>query len=234
MYSIHNDVHKDVEIVIISMCPPAAPGEKPKRKLIISGVALTDSQEASEEASKLYLTNPILDKAEASKFAKTSSLAEQREDQIRANPEGWRYFVDNIWVDGETEEIIQRIKPLFVDLPEPEGFTIWFSMGPVRKLPDMALSMQSPAYVATYLLSEDITHDSRNRKWLDDAMEYAQPVTKGTYLGDSDFSNRQLKFMEDENFARLQQIIQERDPENLFVRYLAKDPSTLNKNHWEL
>jgi hypothetical protein len=182
----------------------------------------------------LFLTNPILDKAIVSKFAKTSSLAEQREDQIRANPEGWRYFVDNIWVDGDTEEIIQRIKPLFVDIPEPEGFTIWFSMGPVRQLPDMALSMQSPAYVAAYLLSENENHDGANRKWLDDAMVQAQPVTKGTYLGDSDFGNRQLKFMEDANYAKLQQIIADRDPENLFVRYLAKDPANLNKNHWEL
>lgn len=234
MYSVHNDIHQDVEIVIVSMTPPAPEGQEAKRVLVVSGVALTESQEASEEASKLFLTNPILDKAIVSKFAKTSTLAEQREDQIRANPEGWRYFVDNIWVDGDTEEIIQRIKPLFVDLPEPEGFTIWFSMGPVRQLPDMALSMQSPAYVATYLLSENENNDPRNRKWLDDAMVHAQAVTKGTYLGDSDFGNRQLKFMEDENFARLQQIIADRDPDNLFVRYLAKDPSTLNKNHWEL
>jgi hypothetical protein len=107
-------------------------------------------------------------------------------------------------------------------------------MGPVRQLPDMALSMQSPAYVAAYLLSENENRDGANRKWLDDAMVHAQPVTKGTYLGDSDFGNRQLKFMEDANYAKLQEIIASRDPENLFVRYLAKDPSTLNKNHWEL
>jgi hypothetical protein len=47
-------------------------------------------------------------------------------------------------------------------------------------------------------------------------------------------TNRQVKFMADENFARLQKVIADRDPENRFVRYLAKDPSTVNKNHWQI
>jgi hypothetical protein len=59
-------------------------------------------------------------------------------------------------------------------------------------------------------------------------------VTKGQYLGDSDMGNRQLKFMADENYTKLQQIIQDRDPNGLFVRYLAKDSATVNQNHWEL
>lgn len=104
-------------------------------------------------------------------------------------------------------------------------------MGPVRELPDMAFSMQSPGYIATYLVSEDENNDAANRAWLNGAMAGAQSVTKGQYLGDSDMTNRQLKFMADDNFARLQQIIKDRDPNNLFVRYLAKDPATVNQNH---
>jgi hypothetical protein len=161
-------------------------------------------------------------------------MAERKRQQVAANPEGMRYFVDNIWVDGDTEEIIDGIAPLFTDLPEPRGFTIWFSMGPVRELPDMAFSMQSPGYVATYLISEDASRDVENRAWLNGAMARAQSVTVGQYLGDSDMTNRQVKFMADENFARLQKVIADRDPENRFVRYLAKDPSTVNKNHWQI
>jgi hypothetical protein len=40
--------------------------------------------------------------------------------------------------------------------------------------------------------------------------------------------------MADENFARLQDIIARRDPEARFVRYLAQDHKTINRNHWEL
>jgi hypothetical protein len=47
-------------------------------------------------------------------------------------------------------------------------------------------------------------------------------------------TRRQLKFMAHENYARLEQIIAERDPEGRFARYLASDPTRLNRNHWEL
>ena len=93
---------------------------------------------------------------------------------------------------------------------------------------------QAPAYIATYLAYEDSANDARNRAWLNEAMVAAQSVTVGQYLGDSDMTNRQLKFMADENYAKLQDIINTRDPEGRFVRYLAKDPATINKNHWQL
>ena len=234
MYSVHNEISKDVEIVVVSMTPPSQNGEPRKRVFAVTGVALTDSFDQAEEALAHFQTCPVLDRALVNEKHMTSSLAQQRVEQERMNPEHWRYFTDNIWVDGDTEEILEKIEPLFRDLPEPEAFTIWFSMGPVRELPDMAFSMQSPAYVATYLVSNNEENDASNRSWINSAMAAAQSVTKGQYLGDSDMGNRQLKFMADENFARLQQIIAERDPENLFVRYLAKDPATVNQNHWEL
>ena len=147
-------------------------------------------------------------------------------------PVSWQ---DDLAPLPRSERIVkEKQRPLFTDLPEPQGFTIWFSMGPIRELPDMAFSMQTPGYVATYLVSEDESRDGENRAWLNSAMAGAQSVTVGQYLGDSDMTNRQVKFMADENFARLQQIIAERDPANLFVRYLAKDPSTVNKNHWQI
>ena len=42
-----------------------------------------------------------------------------------------------------------------------------------------------------------------------------------------------MKFMADENFARLKQIQQEWDPENLFVGYLAGPNGATNRNHWD-
>lgn len=234
MYSVHNDISPDIEIVCVSMTPEGPDGQPGERVFLVTGVCLSDTWEDADAKLAIFQTCPVLDRAIMNEPHKTSSLAEQREDQMRANPEHWRYFVDNIWVDGDTEEIIERIEPLFVDIPEPTGFTIWFSMGPVRELPDMAFSLQSPAYIATYLVSNDENNDARNRKWLDDAMVNAQPVTVGQYTGDSDFGNRQLKFLSDKNFARLMEIIAQRDPNGLFARYYSKDFATLNRNHWEL
>ena len=63
-------------------------------------------------------------------------------------------------------------------------------------------------------------------------MAKARGVTKGTYLGDSDFGNRQLRFMSSENYARLQRVIEDRDPDGRFMRYLTKDAAKLNTNDW--
>jgi FAD/FMN-containing dehydrogenase len=234
IYQVHNVLAPTVELVVVSACPLDENGKPGKRMLIVDALALVDSKEEAEAALAPMRTNPLLQKAVVNVDCGVTSMAERKRQQVEANPEGARYFVDNIWVDGETETIIDGIAPLFTDLPEPQGFTIWFSMGPIRELPDMAFSMQTPGYVATYLVSEDESHDDENRAWLNSAMAGAQSVTVGQYLGDSDMTNRQLKFMADDNFARLQQIIADRDPENRFVRYLAKDPATVNKNHWQI
>jgi FAD/FMN-containing dehydrogenase len=233
MYEVEPTISPDVEIVCVSMCPPSMNGEPRQRVYVVTGVALSETAEAAQEALAPLQTCPIIDRAFENKVYE-SSLAEQREDQLRMNPENWRYYADNAWIDGDVEDVIEALTPVFSTAPEPDSFTIWFGNGLMRELPDMAFSLQSPAYVATYLAYEDSANDARNRAWLNEAMVAAQPVTVGQYLGDSDMTNKQLKFMADENFAKLQDIIAKRDPEGRFVRYLAKDPANVNKNHWQL
>ena len=176
----------------------------------------------------------MLDRAIAVVDAAPTTLAAQRADQVRANPEHARYLVDNAWVDGEPGEIAAALRPLFVDLPTPTSFTIWFSMAPLRPLPDMAFSLQTDAYVASYCIAEDADQDEPIRRWLAEAWRAAQPVTVGQYLGDSDMTSRQLRVLGDTQWERLQQVIDDRDPEGRFVRYLAAEPATVNRNHWEV
>jgi hypothetical protein len=233
MYEAHNQISPDVEIVCVSLTPPSVNGEPRERVFVVTGVALVDSHEEAAIALAPFQENPIIDRALVNEKHITSSLAQQREEQIRMNPEHWRYFVDNIWVDGETDEIIEKIEPLFRDLPEPEAFTIWFSMGPVREIPDMAFSMQSEIYFSAYTVWEDEADDERMQGWTANAVRTMEPWTKGQYLGDSDLSKRQVKFMSDENFAKLKTIQAVRDPQNLFVGYLAGPNGATNRNHWE-
>lgn len=235
MYSVHRTIDENVEIVVVSKTMEPDQNGQVHRRLVLSGVALTNTKESGDAALAPFAQNPFLDRAVAVKHAFTSTLADQREEQEAQNPEHARYIVDNIWAEGQCAEVVKRIKPLFTELPSDLSFTIWFSNGIMRPLPeDMAFSMQSEAYVATYMVYEDQSKDLEYRQKLNQMMDYAQPVTVGQYLGDSDMSNRQLKFMSDENFDRLQRIIEQRDPDERFVRFLAKDPVNINKNHWEI
>jgi FAD/FMN-containing dehydrogenase len=98
----------------------------------------------------------------------------------------------------------------------------------------MALSLQSEIYLAIYTIWDDEADDARCCNWLARQMTTLEPVTLGQYLGDSDFTTRSLKFMSDANWARLQAIRAQRDPEGLFVSYLTSNPLTLNQNPWEM
>ena len=230
MYSIHTGISPDVEIVCVSTTDEGSG----RRVFLVSGVALTGTAEQATAALAPFQTSPVLDRALFAQASAESSLAEQKESQVRANPPHARYVVDNAWVDGDPADILEAVEPLFRDLPTPAAFTIWFSMAPLRELPDMAFSMQSEAYIATYLVDDDASRDAANREWLNDAMRGARPVTVGQYLGDSDMTNRQLRFLGDDQYARLRTIIAERDPAGLFVGYLARDTANLNRNDWEL
>ena len=98
----------------------------------------------------------------------------------------------------------------------------------------MAFSLQSEIYLASYVVWESPEDDERCISWLEGAMADLEPVTVGQYLGDSDLSRRQVRFMSDEAWSRLQQIRAERDPDGLFVGYLAGPDGATNRNHWEL
>jgi FAD/FMN-containing dehydrogenase len=228
LYGVHAEVSSDVEIVCVSLTDE----QSRERVFLVSAVALTATADEARAALAPFESNPVLPRALFAQSAAESSLAEQKQSQVRANPPHARYVVDNAWVDGDPAEIIEAIEPLFRDLPTPAAFTIWFSMAPLRELPDMAFSLQSDAYVATYLVDDDPSRDSANREWLNSAMRAARGVTVGQYLGDSDMTNRQLRFLGDEQFERLTRIITDRDPDSLFVGYLASNPDALNRNDW--
>lgn len=234
LYGLHATVSPDVEIVAVAMTPP---GDEVPR-FIVTALALCATRAEAVAALAPFKDSPVLDRALHVQDAAESSLAEQRIEQERSNPRHARYRADNLWVQGETDDIVAGLRPLFTELPSPESFTIWMSNAPLRALPEMAFSLQTEAYVASYVISHErgdqtAGDDDRLRAWLADAMHTARPVTAGQYLGDSDMTARQLRFMAPENFERLQEVIQRRDPDGLFARYLARDAATVNRNEWE-
>jgi len=239
LYGAHHDISTNVEIVAISTPTPLPDGAE-RRVFLVTGVAFEDDRAAAEAALAPFNDCPVIDRAIFVVDCAESSLAEQRAQQELQNPEHAQYICDNLWVDGENTaegiaRMVEGIRPLFTTNPTEKGFAIWMSNAPMRReLPDMAFSLQTEAYVASYTVYDDPADYQRNRDWLNEVMAHAQPVTAGQYLGDSDMTNRQLKFMAPENWERLQGVIRDRDPEGRFARYLASDPATINTNHWEL
>lgn len=238
LYDAHHRIPDNVEIVVVSTPAPLPDGSE-RRVLLVTGLAFGDDEAHARASLAAFNESPAIGRAIFVQDAAPSTLAEHRAQQELQNPEHWQYITDNAWIDGEdtpegVARMVERIRPIFTTNPTGRGFAIWMSNAPRRGLPDMAFSLHTDAYVAAYTVYEDAGEYTRNRAWVDEVFAYAEPVTAGQYLGDSDMTNRQLRFMAPENWARLQEVIATRDPEGRFQRYLAADPDTLNVNHWEL
>jgi len=230
LHELHHSVADTVEIVALTKTDRSL-SERPV--LLVTGVALVADETEADTALAPFRSNPALDRALLVVDAAPTTLEEQRKRQLTDNPEGHRWAVDNAWLSGPVDRVLPAMRRAYTTLPNEKAFTIWFSMAPLRQLPDMAFSMQSEIYLASYVLWEDPADDQANQAWLRGVMTDLEPVTVGQYLGDGDLTRRQVKFMSDDNWTRLQQIRAERDPDDLFAGYLAGPEGALNANHWE-
>ncbi|MFF7987663.1 FAD-binding oxidoreductase [Streptomyces sp. NPDC007901] len=230
LHTLHGTVADTVEIVALTKTDPHL-GDEPV--LLVTAVAMVDDADEADRALAPFRTNPALERALFVVDNEPTTFEREREHQLAANPEGHRWAVDNAWISGSPADVVGAARRVYTTLPTAKSFTIWFSMAPLRELPDMAFSLQSEIYLASYVLWEDEEEDARNQAWLAAAMAELQPVTVGQYLGDSDLARRQLRFVSDASWERLRKIIAVRDPDGLFVGYLAGPDGAANANHWQ-
>jgi FAD/FMN-containing dehydrogenase len=228
LHGTHASIADSVEIVALTKTDPTLRAEP---VLLVTAVAFVDDEAGAHVALAPFRECPALPRALVHVDAQPTTLAEQRERQLHDNPEGHRWVVDNAWLTGSAAEVVEASRAAYTTLPNDKSFTIWFSMAPLRRLPDMAFSMQSEIYLASYVLWDDAADDQANRAWLSSVMKDLEPVTVGQYLGDGDLAHRQVRFLSDDNWARLQKVRELRDPDGLFVGYLA-GPGPANRNHW--
>jgi FAD/FMN-containing dehydrogenase len=227
LHHARHDVPPSVELVAVGITPPLPPEvDHTGPALVIDGVSF-DGGPGSLAALD---TCPVAGQALVSKIAQPVTIAELRAEQVRANPEGHRYTVDNAYLAGETGPLIGALAPAFAELPTAKSFSLWFDLAhlPARPLPDMALSVQSDAYFATYVVGEEPAQDAACRSWIDGIMRRLEPFSAGCYLGDSDLTIRPDRFMSDAAWDRFRRIRAARDPGRLFAGYDCADESALN------
>jgi len=223
LYAARHDVPPSVELVAVGITPPRtqeapAPEAGPAGPaLVVDGVSF-DGGPASLRALDGC---PAAGAALARKVAEPVTIGELRAEQQRANPEEHRYTVDNAYLAGPRDALVTAMTPAFTDLPTAKSFSLWFDLAhlPARRLPDMALSVQSDIYFATYVVGESPEQDARCRAWVSGTMSRLAPYSAGCYLGDSDLTVRADRFMSDAAWERFRRIRADRDPAGLFPGY---------------
>ena len=158
-----------------------------------------------------------------------TSVLEENAAQAAQNPEGHRYAVDCTWTDAPASVLAPMLHELWSELDTEHSFSIWYGWAPRRSRPDMAFSVEANVYVATYAIYTDPADDARYTGWVHRRTAgLAAACGAGVYLGDTDFTRRQDRFLSDDAYRRLAAIRAERDPDGRFASYLTCDPAGLN------
>lgn len=224
LHTARHDVPACVELVAVNtLLPPELGHTGPV--LAVDGLSF----DGGPASLAVLDTCPVTGKAIAEKTAEPADIADLRAEQIRANPEGHRYFVDNAYLTGTTEDLIPAMTPAFTELPTPKSFSLWYDLAHTPVPEDMALSRQTDIYFATYTIAGNPSDDATCRSFVDETMARLAPLEAGCYLGDSDFTVRPDRFMSDAAWDRYRRIRAERDPDRLFAGYDIADESRLNQ-----
>ena len=185
---------------------------------------------SDEEASALLavLSDGPLAGRELGHVRGRTSLIEENQAQTAQNPEGHRYAVDCTWTDAPACTLAPQLLQMWRELETEHSFSIWYGWAPPRDLPEMAFSVEADVYIATYVIYTDPADDARYTDWVHRRTAELAADGSGVYLGDTDFTRRQDRFLTDKAYRRLAAIRAERDPAGRFATYLAADPERLN------
>jgi FAD/FMN-containing dehydrogenase len=195
--------------------------------MLLHTTAMCDTEEEAERVLAPLLECPIADRAIEHEHGPTTIEAEN-EAQALQNPEGYRYAVDCTWSDAPARELAPLLRAVWSELPTEHSFSIWYGWSPAGQLRDMAFSVEGRAYLATYAIWPDPGDDERYSAWVVERTRKLAELGTGVYLGDTDFTRRADRFMAPGNYARLEEIRAQRDPDGRFCSYLAANGVELN------
>lgn len=234
LHEVHPRLAASVEVVAVGATIPL-PVEVEHAGgpvLVVHGLTFAETHAEAVLALAPFETCPVIDKALVQEVAVPTSLALECVEQRRANPEGYRYAVDNMWTNAGADDVVPALRDAFTTLPTEKSFSLWFGMAPQRSLPDMALSLQADLYFASYVIWEHEADDERCRTWLATQMRRMEPITEGLFLADADLVTRPAQFLSHAHWERLGALRASYDPEGLFHSYLAGSTTQLNVNPW--
>ena len=136
--------------------------------------------------------------------------------------------MDCTWTDAPPHVLAPLLQAMWSELDTEHSFSIWYGWAPRRDLPDMAFSVEAEVYVATYAIYTDPADDRRYSDWVHRRTAGLAAHGTGVYLGDTDFTRRQDRFLADDAYRRLTAIRADRDPSGRFASYLTSDLEGLN------
>lgn len=138
-----------------------------------------------------------------------------------ATPEGLRYAVDGIWLDGPGTEIIERARPLLDATPVDESFLLWMLWGHYPPAASACWSTQGRLYLSPSAGWSDPAEDLAHEHWTHAVLGELQDLSLGAQLSDANPADRPDHGLSPENAARLEELRELYDPDGRFRSYMT-------------
>jgi FAD/FMN-containing dehydrogenase len=188
-------------------------------RVFVNATVFADTESEARQLLQLLDTCPCVARAERRREIAAVSLEERLEMTSRADPDGMRYAADNIYTDASAEQLVPYMRELFSSLPSPHSHIFWWNWGPLRPLPDMALSIQGNIYLACYSVWDNAADDEPMERWVVDQMKRIEHLAVGSKLNDENMARRPARYFSNAAAARLEQLRSRYDPQRLFASF---------------
>ena len=194
-------------------------GRRATPRVFVNATAFAQSEPEARQLLQLLDSCPCAARAERRRSVATVSMEERLEMTSRADPDGKRYAADNIYTDADADELVPHMRELFSSLPSAHSHIFWWDWGPLRPLPDMALSIQGNIYLACYSVWDDEAEDEPMERWVVDQMRRIEHLAVGSKLNDENMARRPARYFSDAAGARLEELRRRHDPKGVFASF---------------
>ncbi len=136
-----------------------------------------------------------------------------------STPKGKRYAVDTLWSDGSFSEILTTLAAHYGARPSLDSFALAALYSPLANRPgDAAFSRIGKAFASVYTIWDGEGDDEANMSWLRQTMTALEPLSTGTYVGESDLerSGRPVTPHSPSAALKLAALKARHDPQGLF------------------
>jgi FAD/FMN-containing dehydrogenase len=201
------------------------------RELELLGVAFgRDEGEAQELLAPLASLGR---RARAASEPFAASFAELLQGLGAFFPAGRRHGVDVLYSEARSSALLPELAPLLAEAPSEHSLGMIVpapAADPAAApLPDMALSLVAPSFVALYGQWEHARDDAPNLAWLERARGALRARSCGHYVGETDLyaaADRARRCFAPAAFARLEALRARWDPTGVFAGFPLSDAAT--------
>jgi FAD/FMN-containing dehydrogenase len=191
--------------------------------VVVIGNCLGGTDKEVDAALALLETCPVMPRA-TSRWAKDIVVPYDVEPSTDSNPTGARFAVDNIWTNASSSQLVPFVKELFSDLPTPKSYVFLQVWGPVRKLPDMAYSVQGDIYISSNAVYYEPDDDARCEAWAVAAMRKLDSIALGAQMNDENMAHHPARYLSEAAAAKLESLRRQHDPEGRFPGFQPPQP----------